>query len=334
LVPEFDAASPEQKEPIMRHITWKLVGVAVAACVSTAVVVTPITSASARLPRCTDDPASCDPPGGPGGTTEPPAPDPQPQPPQPFGPASAFTYLNFGATALAGIDARLNAAPEPADVWPLATIPYTPEIANAAVKIVHVKENLWAFVSYDAGARPGDCVGSCSSVPEMPLNPNYGLYQATLRLRPRLDIEIYKVETGTDGQGHPTPLAAHFVTEATATVHMRAFAECNGWETGTATLNAQIGVVDVTFRRDPDIAEKFWNFVFPGTTASQNAEIHHKLVDTIGIDKYEVNPLANGKPCYTLGVVGDASSGAIVWNELPCIMPESGCPPGGGVNSQ
>ena len=317
----------------MTRINWKLFGVAAAACLSTAVIVTPFTSASALPPRCTDDPASCEPPGRPPGTTVPPAPDPQPQPPQPFGHPSEFTYSNFSVLTQSGIDAKLNAPPDPADTWPLSTIPFTPEIPNAPVKIVHAKDNIWAFVSYDAGGRPGDCLGVCSSVPEMPLNPNYGLYQATLQLRPRLDIEFYKVETGTDGQGHPTPLAAHFVTEATATLQVRAFAECNGWETGTATLNAKIGVADATIQRDAGIMEKIWNFIIPGIAPSQNAEIRAKLIEQIGVGKYDSNPLADGRSCHTLGVVGGASSGAIVWNELPCLLPETGCPPG-GVNSQ
>jgi hypothetical protein len=317
----------------MSRKDWKIVGVAVAACVSMAVIA-PLGSVSARPPRCTDDPASCpDPPGGPGGTTEPPAPDPQPQPPHPFGHPSQFTYGDFAVTAFSGLDARLKSPPAPADTWPLSTIPYKPEISNAPVKIVHAKDNIWAFVSYDAGGRPGDCVGSCSSIPEMPLNPNYGLYQATLQLRPRLDIEFYKVETGTDGQGHPTPLQAYFVTEATATLHMRAFAECNGWETGTATLNAKIGVGDATIQRGPGIIEKIWNFVIPGIVPSQNSAIRAALIDKIGVGRYEMNPLANGKPCHTLAVTGNANDGAIVWNEQRCLLPETGCSPG-GVNSQ
>jgi hypothetical protein len=307
-------------------------GLALAACVSTAAAITPLGSASALPPRCTDDPTTCpDPPGRPG-TTEPPTPDPQLQPAQPFGAASQFRYSDFAVTAFSGLDAKLRAPSDPADAWPLATIPYKPEIPNAPVKIVR-KDNLWAFVSYDAGGRPGDCIGTCSSPPEMPLNPNYGLYRATLQLRPRLDIEFYKVETGTDGQGHPTPLQAHFVTEATATLHMRAFAECNGWETGTATLNAKIGVADVTVERQPGIMEKIWNFVIPGIVPSQNNAIRTALINKIGVGSYESNPLANGRRCYTLGVVGNASTGAIAFNELPCVLPETGCQ-GGGVNSQ
>jgi hypothetical protein len=319
----------------MTRRTWKLTGIAVTAIVSVATLITPLRSASALPPRCTNDQTSCpEPPDPPGDQTGPQAPDPQPRPPAPFGQPSEFDYGDFANVAFAGIDAKLKAPQDPGEpIWPLSAIPYQPEIIDAPVKIAHARDNIWAFVSYDAGGRPGDCVGTCSSPPDMPLNPNYGLYQATLQLRPRLDIELWKVQTGTDGQGHPTPLQAYFVTEATATLHMRAFAECNGWETGTATLNAKIGVGDVTLQRDVGIIEKIYNVVFPGLTASQNRAIRDKLIDKIGVGKFDPNPLAHGHPCHTLDISGGPSDGAILWNEAPCLHPETGCSPG-GVNSQ
>src|SRR5829696_3448601 len=107
----------------MNRKNWKLAGIAVAAVVSMATLVTPLRSASAMPPRCTDDPSSCpEPPDRPGDPTGPQAPDPQPRPPATFGQPSEFDYTDFANLAFAGIDAKLRAPQDPGEpLWPLST---------------------------------------------------------------------------------------------------------------------------------------------------------------------------------------------------------------------
>jgi hypothetical protein len=94
----------------------------------------------------------------------------------------------------AEIVARLgNPPPDGSGAWPLPTIPYTPEISGAPVSVTQVEANLWAFASHDAGGVASSCVRICSDTPELVLNPNYGLYQATLRVRPTLGTEFWSV---------------------------------------------------------------------------------------------------------------------------------------------
>ena len=62
--------------------------------------------------------------------------------------------------------------------------------------------------------------------------------------------------------------------------------------------------------------------MIPGIVPSQNSAIRAALIDKIGVGRYEMNPLANGKPCHTLAVTGNANDGAIVWNEQRCLLPK------------
>ena len=307
-----------------------VVGAVVAALSSVATLSVPLETATAMPPRCNEDSSTCpeprDPPGGPTGPTDP---EPQAKPPAPFGSPSRFNYSNLATLSDAAIKSKLN-APATGQPWPLATIPYTPEIAGAPVSITQVEDNLWAFASFDYGGRAADCQGSCSDTPSVVLNPNYGLYQATLRMRPRLDVEFWWVVAGQ----YPGSLVPSRLTEVTATLHLRAFAECDAWETGTATLNAKVGIDNVTIRHDTTIDEDLKTFLLdPHFTARKNAEIRNRLMTSIGVGQFADNPLAHGHRCYTLGASGDTSDGAITWNEERCIHPETGCPNGGGVNA-
>jgi len=305
-------------------------GAALTALTSVAALSLPVGTSMARPPRCNEETSSCpEPPDPPGGPPEPTTPEPQPQPPAPFGTPSLFSYADFGLFADSGIRAKLNAPPSPTDTpFPLPN-PYTPEVTDSPVNVTRVDDNLWAFVSFDGGGRAADCVGSCSDTPAVLLNPNYGLYQATLQMRPRLDVEFWRVIWSQVGPQFPAIQIADRVTEVTATLHMRAFAECNGWELGTATLNAKMGLGNVTIQRDTGVLEDFVNFFLPGFTSTKNRQIRDRLMTKLGVGQFVDLPFAAGDRCYTLGATGDALSGAITWNEEACLRPETGCRPGG-----
>jgi hypothetical protein len=301
----------------------------VAALASLAVAAVGHQTAGAMPPRCGTDPTTCpDPQEPPGGPEETAPPETQPPPPAPFGTPSQFTYSNFTVFADAAIGARLG-APASGQPWPLATIPYVREVANAPVTVTQVDDNLWAFSSIDAGGRASACQGTCSDTPQVVINPNYGLHQATLHMRPRLDVELWGVVVTFPPNAAPVVVPDR-VTEVTATLHMRAFAECDGWENGTATLNAKMGVGNVTIRRDTSFEEDLKNFFLPNFTAGKSAQIRNRLMSAIGVGQFSDIPGAAGTRCYTLGVRGDAHEGAITWNELPCLFPENGCSAGGG----
>jgi hypothetical protein len=198
--------------------------------------------------------------------------------------------------------------------WPLSAIPYAPEISGAPVRVESVDTNLWAFTSYDAGGMALNCIGNCSTVPAIVFNPNYGTYQATLQMTPRLDIEFWEV-AATSG---PTGVVVypHRVAEVTATIHARGFAECVGWEKGSGHLHAVAGVDDVTIARDTGVLEDIADFFMPGYSDAINRKIRDKIMATVGVGHFDPLPM-NGGPCATLGVTGDTFSGAFTWNETP-----------------
>jgi hypothetical protein len=263
--------------------------------------------------------------GGPGDDI-PPGPNPyppaQPKPPLPYGTPLRFGYTGLPGLAF-GIDAAITtrlSAPLPPDnvPWPLPAIPYVPEIASAPVRVESVDTNLWAFTSYDAGGMAMLCVGTCSSPPAILFNPNYGTYQATLRINPRLDIEFWEVATSRTAAGTLVKYP-HLVAEVTATIETRAFAECVGWEKGSGHLHATAGADDVTLARDTGILEDIADFFMPGYSDAINRKIRDKIMSTVGVGHYESLPM-DGGPCATLGVSGDAFSGVFTWNEAPAIV--------------
>jgi hypothetical protein len=335
MLPYISPAIVRNSHPEWRsHMKTKssIVGrVALAVAASLAVVALAPSAANALPPRCSDDcPERPDPPGGPTGPTYP---DPQPPPPPPFAHSSQFGYGDFALYADAGVRAQLMVPPTAGETpWPLPQAPFTPEVPDAPVRVTQVEDNLWAFTSFDGGGRAADCLGTCSDSPQLLLNSNYGMYQATLQMRPRLDVEFWKVVPRTYPQ---TGLQPSRVTEVTATLEMRAFAECADWQTPTGSLNAKMGVGNVTIKRDTGVLENIVNFFIPGFTSSQNANIRAKLMESIGVGSFANIPFAHGSPCHTLGVTGSASDGAIVWNQERCLNEATtGCRPSGGTNSQ
>ena len=306
----------------MRHKNGKVVTTILAVIGAVAALNITVPSASALPRQCVDDPASCpdprDPPGGPTGPADP---EPQPLPPAPYRNASAFTNSNFAQGAEAQITALLGVPPAATDpAWPLSDIPFHPEVPGDPVRIAYVGGNVWVFASYDHGGRPtsSPCVGHppCWNAPEFVLNSNYGLYWATLRLRPRLDIEFWRVGYVQHPFPQPPTLEPERVWEVTATLDMVAFAECARWETNTATLHAQAFIAEVTIERDPGIVERLENFVVPVVSETVNRNIRARLEDAIGVRKLSAIT-GNGTRCYSLGVRGDAIDGAILWNEEP-----------------
>jgi hypothetical protein len=275
----------------------------------------PTHPAHGLLPRC--NPECPDPRDPPDPSPEPTTPPAQARPPAPnYGAPSRYDYSTFAVHTDAAIKARLMAPGAATDAWPLPTFPYTPEIANTPVSVRKVEDNLWAFTSFDSGGRAADCLGQCSDVPAFPFNPNYGLYQATLKLHPRLDIELWQVLANGNIPG--PPFVPSRVAEVTATLDVRAFAECNHWETGNANLNARAGIDNVTMHRDTSIDEDLLNFVVPSYTTQQNIKIRNGIKAAIGVGQFSAIAFVNGTRCYTLGATGNAVDGAIAWNQEPC----------------
>jgi hypothetical protein len=283
------------------------------------------TRPSDARPHCPDEAEHCAGEPGPDDTVGPPPPTPQPQPPAPYGTPRRFAYDALDGLAL-GVDAaiatRLAADPPASNVaWPLSQIPYSPAVSSDPVSVRSVAPGVWAFASFASNGRAFHCVGQCSSVPEVVFNPNYGTYQATLRIEPKLDVALFMV-----AQGAPIQLARF-------TVHLqtRAFAECVGWENGNGVLNARSGVGDIKFNRGTGVIEDIADFFVPGFSASVNARIRSGLLTQVGVGQFSTLPM-HGGPCATLGVAGDASTGAIQWNPEPwyssCRIP--GCEITGG----
>jgi hypothetical protein len=300
----------------MKRTTWKI-GAALAVLTSITAFSLPLRPAGAMPRGCTDDPASCpDPREPPGGETGPADPAPQPQPPAPYRNATALTYSTLGLITDGLIATQLAAHPFAASGWPLP-MPFTPDISDAPVAAVHLVDNVWAFASYDAGGIASFCLGVCSDAPEVVLNPNYGLYQATLRIRPRLDVEIWRVRDFVTTNDHGASVFTQVpdrLVQFTATLHTRAFAECNRWETGIAALDAKFGIDEVTIQRDTGILEDLANFFLPGFSDQVNRVLRDQISNAIGVKKFANMP-GNGTRCYTLGVRGGAADGGIVWNE-------------------
>jgi hypothetical protein len=227
-----------------------------------------------------------------------------------------LTYGTLGLIADGLIATQLGAHPFAASGWP-HPMPFTPDISNAPVAAVHLVDNMWAFASYDAGGMASYCLGVCSDAPEVLLNPNYGLYQATLRIRPRIDVEIWRVRdlvTTNDHGGSTFQQVPDRLVQFTATLHIRAFAECNRWETGIAALNAKFGIDEVTIQRDTGILEDLANFFLPGLSDQINRALRDQISNAIGVKQFGNAP-GNGTRCYTLGVRGAAVDGGIIWNE-------------------
>src|SRR5262249_17330355 len=140
-------------------------------------------------------------------------------------------------------------------------------------------------------------------------------YQATLRMQPRLDVEFWEIVPGVSPLGAPT-FYPHRVAEVTATIHMRAYAECVGWETGNGRLHALAGPDDVTIARDTGVLEDIANFFVAGYSDAINRRIRDRLLAATGVGHFAPVP-GDGTPCATLGVSGDANTGAFTWNPTP-----------------
>ena len=292
----------------MRRIALRLAFATVVAVMSLGGVYAGVQSAAA-LPPCEEENPGCsgqpepspDDDGDGGGTPNPTA---QPRPPAPVGTPKEFGVFEFAA----GLDSQLIAglqapAPPGNEPWPLDTVPFSPEVAGDPVKVVHVPNTLiWVFVSFDKGGRAVQCFSTCGDTPAMVFNHNYGTYQATMRMRPRLDVELW------------TPVLGRRA-EVTATLHVRAFAECNGWETGNGKLKLMVGADNLTIERDTGVLEDIADATFyPGVTAEVNNAIRAGLMTALGVGRYAAGP-GHGDPCHSLGVGGDAFNGAIRWND-------------------
>jgi hypothetical protein len=232
-------------------------------------------------------------------------PPPQPQPPAPSSAAQHYDYGELAFVVDAAIFSRLGAAPPAGDPpWPFA-VPYTPDLPGAPVQVRHVDSNLWSFASFAAGGNTSRCLGQCSDPAIELFNENDGFYEATLRVRPTLRVEIWKADSSPSK-----------VVEFKVILEMTAFAECIGWESNTGKLHALALTDNLWVARDTGILEDIANFFDPGLTDYANARLRQAIMDHAGVGAQSPLPI-NGGACSTLGVTGDAYTGAIRWDVPP-----------------
>ena len=250
------------------------------------------TTASARPPECDPEVQQCSGPPEPGPDDDPvddPGPWVQRKPPTPWEPPQEMTTVDFSAVATEAIRQGLRRPPS-GKPWPLPTIPFTSEMAPEPVLVRQVDDNVWAFASFDAGGRPDACSPECAWAPHMRVDSQSGYHQATMTLRPRLDVEFW-----VPGNANGTiPKPAYRKAEVTATLYVRAYAECRDWEnTAGGTLRLMMGTDFVTIDRDTNWLEDLADATFwQGLTTEINGMIGTNLGHAIGAGRFAPIPSA------------------------------------------